>query len=62
MLNEHYEYMKHIVQNVLQIESENSHELNYFIYLLDKDNLPINNYRVKILKNYKSFKKIIYFI
>lgn len=48
MLDEHYNYMKRIVQHVLKVESRNDHELNYFIYLLDKDKLPIHNYQVEI--------------
>lgn len=47
MLREHYDYMKHLVQNVFQIETKNDKDLNYFIYLLDKDKLSINNYQVK---------------
>ncbi|RNA42256.1 hypothetical protein BpHYR1_021204 [Brachionus plicatilis] len=57
MLKEHYEYMKHIIENILQIEAKNDQDLNYFIYLLDKDRLPIDNYQ-ECLKNSHSFRLI----
>ena len=39
----HYQYLKRIVENVIQIETKNQDEFNYCIYLLDREYLPLND-------------------
>ena len=39
----HYKYLKRIIQEVLQIDARSPDEFNYCIYLLDRENLPLND-------------------
>lgn len=42
ILKNHYEYLKSTVRDVLKVSHKNEAELNYCIYLLDRDLLPLN--------------------
>jgi hypothetical protein len=40
MFLNHYKYLKHVIENVLEIKPKTQEELNYCIYLIDRDYLP----------------------
>lgn len=42
ILSSHYNYLKNTIVEVLKIGYKNMDELNYCIYLLDRDLLPLN--------------------
>ena len=42
ILKSHYQYLKNVIAEVLKISYKNMEELNYCIYLLDRDLLPLN--------------------
>ncbi|CAF0876339.1 unnamed protein product [Brachionus calyciflorus] len=44
LLKENFSYLNHIIQKVLEIKTQDDQILNYYIYLLDKDSLPICNF------------------
>ena len=45
-LKTHYQYLKRIISEVIQIKFKNDEELNYYIYLLDKNNLPLHDFEI----------------
>jgi len=48
IFSDHYIYLKHNVENVLEIKMKKADELNYCIYLLDRDYLPLNRDEIVI--------------
>ena len=42
VLNLHYKYLRRVIKEVLQIGNTNEEQLNYCIYLLDTNALPLN--------------------
>jgi hypothetical protein len=49
IFSDHYSYLKYNIENVLEIKMKRPDELNYCIYLLDRDYLPLN--RDEIVNN-----------
>lgn len=56
ILNSHYNYLRRVIQEVIQIKSNNEEELNFYIYLLDKNRLPFEEPLKS--KDYDSFRLI----
>ncbi len=42
ILTTHYAYLRHVIRDVLQLKTKNENELNLYIYLIDKCQLPLN--------------------
>lgn len=57
LFNEHYSYLKRIIQDVLEFKCENDVHLNYNIHLLENNQLPMQP--TKVLKSLQSNFSII---
>jgi hypothetical protein len=55
LFENHYKYLKRIIEDVIQIDSRNQDELNYCIYLLDRDYLPLNDHDDIVRNCFKLF-------
>ena len=57
ILKTHYKYLKHVIQDVLQVTCKNDEQLNYFIYLLDHNALPLDGFDLVIFTDLEIRKK-----
>jgi hypothetical protein len=59
--SDQYEYLKHVLQDVMLMSTQDAEELNFCIFLLDKESLPLaeadvyNNFSFYNLKGIKDF-------